>query len=97
MLQDALNSQGSQNHQYLLDLQAYERQADALSRQLSRKDEELEALSKDARSLAEQLRAANAVRFELERGREAQGREASALHSQLEVLRVSSGPVPTVA
>jgi hypothetical protein len=32
------------------------------------------------------------VRFELERAREAQGREAAQLHSQIEILKVSTGP-----
>eukprot|EP00803_Ostreobium_quekettii_P006651 evm.model.scf_534.11 EVM.evm.TU.scf_534.11 scf_534:64730-78765(+) len=86
-LQEAQRSGQMQINQYFVDLQALERQVDHLSRDLSKKDQELEDSFKEREVLLEQLRAAEQVRFDMENTRENLQRQLAALDTQLTIAK----------
>ncbi|KAK9837964.1 hypothetical protein WJX74_008759 [Apatococcus lobatus] len=87
MLRDAEQNAQQQCNQYILELQAYERQVDVLSRQASRGQTESEDLDRERHSLLDRLRAAEQVRMQLENGRELQQRQMAGIDGQLHVMR----------
>jgi DNA repair exonuclease SbcCD ATPase subunit len=90
-----------ENRQYVADLQAFERQADTLTRELHRLADAADSADTDRNTLASQLGAAKGVSLQTERSREALLRElaasdaaAAALKARLEEAR---GEVATLA
>ncbi|EFJ50664.1 basal body protein [Volvox carteri f. nagariensis] len=74
-------------NQYVMDQQAYERQIDNLSRQLSQVEAEGEELARQREAILEELRAAQQVRLGVERHREELQRQVAALDSQVAIGR----------
>ncbi|GIL57051.1 hypothetical protein Vafri_12185 [Volvox africanus] len=74
-------------NQYVMDLQAFERQVDNLSRQLSQAEADGEELARQREALLEEMRAAQQVRLGLERHREELQRQVAALDSQVAIGR----------
>ncbi|GMH37469.1 hypothetical protein BSKO_05342 [Bryopsis sp. KO-2023] len=86
-LQDAQRAAQSQINEYLVDLQAFEKQVDQLSRDLANKEEDLEESSRERESLLEQVRAAELVRFDLETNQENFRRQLAGMDGQMEILK----------
>ncbi|KAJ9515516.1 hypothetical protein QJQ45_021666, partial [Haematococcus lacustris] len=102
-LAEATRAAQAQINQYVMDLQAFERQVDVLSRQLARCEQELEDTGRQREVLREEIRAAQQVqgpggaaqgrgssgrvRLGLERHREELQRQVAGLDSQLAVAR----------
>ncbi|GAX72996.1 hypothetical protein CEUSTIGMA_g448.t1 [Chlamydomonas eustigma] len=84
-LHEALREAHSQNNQYVMDLQAFERQIDALSRQLAKAEADMEDLIRERESMLEEMRASQQVRLSSERQREELQRQVAALDSQLAI------------
>ena len=76
-----------ENKQYVVDLQAFERQADGLSRALAEAERAGDGASKETQALRDQLAAAQAVAAELERAREQSQRDVAAAEASLHVAR----------
>ncbi|GFR41794.1 hypothetical protein Agub_g2559, partial [Astrephomene gubernaculifera] len=74
-------------NQYVMDLQAFERQVDSLSRQLSQTEADAEELVRQREALLEEIRAAQQVRLGLDRHREELQRQVAALESQVAIGR----------
>ncbi|KAI7844734.1 hypothetical protein COHA_001619 [Chlorella ohadii] len=79
-LHEAQRSAQSQMNMYIADLQAYERQLEAMQRAMRRGDEAAGGLDQERQSLLEQLRTAEQVRFQLERAQE--GLQRQLLHAE---------------
>ncbi|PRW50911.1 basal body [Chlorella sorokiniana] len=79
-LHEAQRSAQSQINMYISDLQAYERQLEAMQRAMRRGDEAAGGLDRERQSLLEQLRTAEQVRFQLERAQE--GLQRQLLHAE---------------
>ncbi|KAG1668637.1 hypothetical protein FOA52_002490 [Chlamydomonas sp. UWO 241] len=84
-LHEANRSAAAQISQYVVDLQAFERQADALSRALAKAESELEERARGREILLEETRSASGVRVALERQREELQRQLAAMDSQLAI------------
>ncbi|KAL3159299.1 Centrosomal protein 135kDa, isoform B [Trebouxia sp. C0010 RCD-2024] len=86
-LQEAQRDAHAQMNQYVMDLQAGERQADVLSRQVSKSSTENQDLAREREVLLDKLRAAEQVRFQLEQTREGLQRQLAATDGQMHVLQ----------
>ena len=80
-----------ENKQYVVDLQAFERQADGLSRALAEAERAGDGASKETEALRDQLAAAQAIAAELERAREQSQRDVAAAEASLHVARAPGG------
>ena len=76
-----------ENKQYVVDLQAFEKQADGLSRALRLRERAGDGASKETEALRDQLAAATACAAELERAREQSQRDVAAAEASLHVAR----------
>ncbi|DBA89546.1 hypothetical protein WJX79_004564 [Trebouxia sp. C0005] len=86
-LQEAQRDAHAQMNQYVMDLQAGERQADVLSRQVSKSSTESQDLAREREVLLDKLRAAEQVRFQLEQTREGLQRQLAAADGQMHILQ----------
>lgn len=84
-LHEAVRSANALNAQYLMDLQAFERQVDGLSRQLVKHEQAQEEGVRAREAAREEMRAAQQVRLNLERQREQLQRQVAAMDSQLAI------------
>ncbi|KAK9807113.1 hypothetical protein WJX73_006595 [Symbiochloris irregularis] len=84
-LHDAQRSAQVQINQYVIDLQAFERQVDVLSRQLSRGATDAQGWERERQQLLTDLAMAEQARHEVERHREALQRQMGGLDGQLHV------------
>ncbi len=76
-----------ENKQYVVDLQAFERQADGLSRALSESERAGDGATRETSGLRDQLAAAQAIAAELERAREQSQRDVAGAEASLHVAR----------
>ena len=76
-----------ENKQYVVDLQAFERQADGLARALAEAERAGEGATRESTATRDQLAAAQALNAELERAREQSQRELAAAEATLHVTR----------
>jgi centrosomal protein CEP135 len=89
----------SENMQYVADLQAFERQTNALARELQQAEAQLDQMEDERQAMVKELSTAKQVRVETERSREAVMRELAQADASLHMMksRLSDGSMENEA